>query len=79
MNLLQEINELDRQSAIDDKPSLDFNAEVRRFEIELIKSSLIETRGRQRRAAVLLGLNSATFNRKVRQYGIELDLLEQSE
>jgi DNA-binding NtrC family response regulator len=44
--------------------------EVQHFEAELIKSALIETGGRQRRAARLLGMNITTLNRKLRRYNI---------
>ena len=45
--------------------------EVQRFEAELIISALIETGGRQRRAARLLGMNITTLNRKLRRYSLK--------
>ncbi len=47
--------------------------EVQHFEAELILSALIETGGRQRRAASLLGMNITTLNRKLRRYNIKTD------
>jgi transcriptional regulator with GAF, ATPase, and Fis domain len=47
-------------------------AEVRRFEAELIRSALIETGGRQRQAARLLGTKVTTLNTKIKRYKIEI-------
>lgn len=66
-----EILEADAVSA----PSDDFDAqsEVRRFEAELIRSALIKTGGRQRRAARILGMKVTTLNTKIKRYRITLD------
>lgn len=53
--------------------NLDAQTEVRRFEAELIRSALIKTGGRQRRAARLLGMKATTLNTKIKRYGITLD------
>jgi DNA-binding NtrC family response regulator len=45
--------------------------EVRRFEVELIRSSLILTGGRKRRAARLLGVKASTLIAKIKRYNIE--------
>ncbi len=50
--------------------ALDLQAEVRRFEAELIRSALVRTQGRQRRAARLLGMKVTTLNAKIRRYKI---------
>jgi DNA-binding NtrC family response regulator len=44
--------------------------EVRRFEINLIRSALDQTHGNQTAAADLLGTNVTTLNTKIRNYGI---------
>lgn len=43
-------------------------AEVENFEAELILSALVETGGRQRAAARLLGMNITTLNRKLKRH-----------
>ena len=54
---------------------IDLQAEVRRFETELIRSALIHTGGRQRQAARLLGTKVTTLNTKIKRYGIEIEPL----
>ena len=49
---------------------IDFYEEVRRFEIGLIEKALRRTGGRQRPAALLLGLNATTLNSKIKTYDI---------
>lgn len=61
------------------EPALDFRLEVRRFESDLIRCALIRTGGRQRRAARLLGIKTATLNAKIKRYRIYADaVLRQS-
>jgi DNA-binding NtrC family response regulator len=69
--LLNEIESLEKAEA-DDSSGLNLQAEVRRFEAELIRNALIKTGGRQRRAASLLGMKVPTLNRKIKQYGIDI-------
>jgi DNA-binding protein Fis len=47
--------------------------EVEHFEAELIRSALIMTGGRQRRAARLLGMKVTTLHSKIRRYGLNAD------
>src|ERR1700730_778524 len=54
VTLLNEIEGLENATA-DDVSELNLQAEVRRFEAELIRNALVRTGGRQRRAARLLG------------------------
>ena len=70
--LIREIEALDDES--DDKAAVELNlqTEVRRFEAELIRSALVRTGGRQRRAARLLGVKVTTLNTKIRRYGIQI-------
>lgn len=72
-SLMRQIDCLQKEAA--NGSTLEFNAqsEVRRFEAELIRSALISTGGRQRRAARLLGMKVTTLNTKIKRYQIKLD------
>lgn len=50
--------------------NFDLQSEVQHFEAELIRSALIMTGGRQRRAAKLLGMKVTTLHSKIRRYGL---------
>lgn len=50
---------------------IDLFQEVKRFEINLIKLALTQTRGHQARAARLLNINPTTLNSKIKLHGIE--------
>jgi DNA-binding protein Fis len=45
--------------------------EVRRFEQGIIERALELTKGNQKRAAELLGLQSSTLNSKIKKYGLK--------
>ena len=47
-----------------------FADKVRRFEKRLIEAALVETAGRQRRAAKLLGVKMSTLHAKIKRYGL---------
>lgn len=69
-SLSQEIEAL-KQSEIEvSNERIDFAEEVQRFEENLIRSALIKTGGRQRRAAKLLNLKASTLNSKIKRFGI---------
>jgi len=68
--LLDEIDSLPERTALSEVTDLNLQAQVRRFEAQLIRSALIRTGGRQRRAARLLGTKATTLNAKIRRYGI---------
>lgn len=70
--LLAQIDSL-AERAENETSELNLPMEVRRFEVQLIRSALIRTGGRQRRAARLLGMKVTTLNRKIKQYEIKLD------
>jgi DNA-binding NtrC family response regulator len=70
LTLLAEVESLEKQAGGDSPDDLDLHAEVRHFEAELIRSALIRTGGRQRRAARLLGMKVTTLNTKIRRYKI---------
>ena len=79
--LLREVETLARDQAFTDDASrlqtlmnsggVDLFQEVKRFEINLIKLALDQTRGHQARAARLLKINPTTLNSKIKAYGIE--------
>jgi DNA-binding NtrC family response regulator len=51
--------------------AVDFYAEVRRFETDIIRHALTRTGGNQTRAARLLGLKLTTLNTKIKRYHIQ--------
>lgn len=50
--------------------SINFFAEVRKFEVNLIETALLWAGGNQRRSAKLLGISSANLNNKIKSFGI---------
>jgi transcriptional regulator with GAF, ATPase, and Fis domain len=70
LTLLREIASAENMEEPND--TIDLQAEVRRFETELIRSALIHTGGRQRQAARLLGTKVTTLNTKIKRYKIEV-------
>ena len=72
LSLLREIASAENTGAEQGNDTIDLQAEVRRFEAELIRSALIETGGRQRQAARLLGTKVTTLNTKIKRYKIEI-------
>ena len=70
LTLLREIASAESMDEAND--TIDLQAEVRRFETELIRSALIHTGGRQRQAARLLGTKVTTLNTKIKRYKIEI-------
>lgn len=72
LSLLREIASAENTDAGPGNDTIDLQAEVRRFEAELIRSALIETGGRQRQAARLLGTKVTTLNTKIKRYKIEI-------
>ena len=72
MSLLREIASAENMNGGQAGDTIDLQAEVRRFETELIRSALIQTGGRQRQAARLLGTKVTTLNAKIKRYEIEI-------
>ena len=68
------LHELEAVGSAREATSQAFNLqnEVRHFEAELIRSALIMTGGRQRRAAKLLGMKVTTLHTKIRRYGLDV-------
>jgi len=72
LSLLREIASAENTNEGQGNDTIDLQAEVRRFETELIRSALIQTGGRQRQAARLLGTKVTTLNTKIKRYKIEI-------
>src|SRR6185369_655003 len=72
LSLLREIASAENGHEAHSNSAIDLQAEVRRFETELIRSALIQTGGRQRQAARLLGTKVTTLNTKIKRYKIEI-------
>lgn len=70
LTLLREVESF-RVSQPATKRSVRLHEEVRRFEIDLIRSALSRTSGNQTRAAQLLGVKITTLNTKIKRYKIE--------
>ena len=68
--LLREVESLKGHEKFEGRPNLDFAAEVKRFETELIRWALMHTGGHQRRAARMLNIKVTTLNAKIQRYGI---------
>jgi len=76
--LLKEIallKDIQKLQTLDDKRQLSLPEEVRRFEIEIIRRTLLRTGGHQARAAQMLGVNPTTLNAKLKRYCISPKLL----
>ena len=71
LSLLREIGSAESNDDQDNE-TIDLQAEVQRFEKELIRSALIQTGGRQRQAARLLRTKVTTLNTKIKKYRIEI-------
>ncbi|MCA1615821.1 MAG: hypothetical protein LC800_17310 [Acidobacteria bacterium] len=69
--LVQEIDSIKGHGSFESKPTVDFAAEVRRFETDLIRWALLRTGGHQRRAARMLNLKVTTLNAKIKRYRIQ--------
>ena len=72
LSLLREIASAENMGEGQGGKTIDLQAEVRRFERELIRSALVQTGGRQRQAARLLGTKVTTLNTKIKRYRIEI-------
>jgi transcriptional regulator with GAF, ATPase, and Fis domain len=72
LSLLREIATAENTGSRHGDETIDLQAEVRRFETELIRSALIQTGGCQRQAARLLRTKVTTLNTKIKRYKIEV-------
>ncbi|HVF55675.1 MAG TPA: helix-turn-helix domain-containing protein [Pyrinomonadaceae bacterium] len=73
--LLHEVESLKDGQQPDERRSVNFSDEVRRFETDLIRWALLRTGGHQRRAARLLSIKVTTLNSKIKRYGIQPAML----
>ena len=71
LTLLREVEYLEEHDGSNALDALNLQSAVHRFEAEMIRSALIRTGGRQRRAARLLGMKPTTLNTKIKRYKIE--------
>jgi DNA-binding NtrC family response regulator len=73
--LLYEVESLAEVSPSKSDQTVDFaivlNAEVQRYEINLICNALVSAKGNQRRAASLLGMKTTTLHAKLKRYEID--------
>ena len=69
--ILQEIDALSEEP-VEETKELKLSEVIRRIEAELIRSALVRTGGRQRRAARLLGVKVPTLIAKIKRYNINL-------
>ena len=71
VSLLRQVEQLEAELASRGaERGADLQAEVQRFETEMICDALKRTGGHQRRAARLLGVKVSTLNAKIKRYGI---------
>lgn len=68
--LAEQVQSLNVPQPINIQSGINLHDEVRRFEIDMIKSALQYTNGHQRAAARLLGLKPTTLNAKLKLYKI---------
>ncbi len=71
--LLSEIDALGQVASHGPQRSINLSDEVHRFETDLIRGALMQTGGRQRRAARLLGMKVPTLHAKMKRYQINSD------
>lgn len=72
LRLFREMQSIREVNSVSVENGVDFYDEVRRFEIDLIESALLQTGGHQGRAAKLLRLKVTTLNSKIKHYNISL-------
>lgn len=68
--VLGEVKGLNSLKTVEVRDGIDFDLEVRRFEINLIERALDETGGNLKSAAELLNIKYTTFHEKVKRYRI---------
>lgn len=70
--LLDEVKSLGSMRKVEIQDGINFDEEVKNFEILLIERALEQTGGSQLRAARLLNLKHTTLNAKIKRYDIRL-------
>jgi len=71
--LLDEVKLLTLLKTVEIEEGIDFDQEVKSYEIQLIEHALEKTNGNQLHAAQLLNLNYTTLNSKIKRYAILKD------
>jgi DNA-binding NtrC family response regulator len=74
--LLREVVALSELSESGEGSGLNLACEVQRFEADLIRLALVQTAGKQRRAARLLGVKITTLHRNVKHYKINIEEIQ---
>lgn len=69
-SILAEAASLETNLELTDAVNVDLAGEVQRYEADLIRTALIRTGGRQRRAAALLSIKPTTLHEKMKRYGM---------
>ena len=69
-DVLENTRSAELYHTLDVENGIDFNDEVRRFEINLIERALKESDGNQKKAAGLLNLKHTTLHTKIKRYDI---------
>jgi transcriptional regulator with GAF, ATPase, and Fis domain len=69
-SILQEVEALRKAKNVMVPEKIDLAEEVQRFEVDLIRTALLRTGGKQRKAARLLNVKVTTLNAKIKRYGI---------
>lgn len=69
-SLLEEVKSLGSPKKVEFQDRINFNEEVKRFEIYLIERALNRTGGSQLRAARILNLKHTTLHSKIKRYHI---------
>jgi PAS domain S-box-containing protein len=70
--VLEKTRSAETPTTFDVENGIDFNDEVRRFEVNLIERALRESGGNQKKAAQLLNLKHTTLHTKIKRYDIPL-------
>lgn len=68
--LLEEVKSLGSPKKVEFKDKINFDEEVKRFEIYLIERALNRTGGSQLKAAQILNLKHTTLHSKIKRYRI---------
>jgi transcriptional regulator with GAF, ATPase, and Fis domain len=69
--LLDEVKSLGHLKTVEIENGIDFDEEIKRFEIHLIEQALEQTGGNQLRAAQLLNLKPTTLHEKIKRFSIQ--------
>jgi DNA-binding NtrC family response regulator len=70
--VLEHARSFDLPHTLNVENGIDFNDEVKRFEINLIRRALKESGGNQKKAARLLNLKHTTLHTKIKRYNVDV-------